>query len=138
MSTFIDKTDYDAHIRSNRLDQVTEFTDALLGTAENRAIGFVGGYLSGRYDIDAIFAATGDSRNATILGYTIDISLYYLWRLVAPRKVPAYVKEAYDEAKEWLAGVQAGEIVATGLPVTTSETAGATKWGSNPRRTNHV
>jgi phage gp36-like protein len=138
MSTFIQQQDFTSHIREHRLDQVTNLEDEHIDNAEARAIGFIKSHISNRYDCEAIFEATGNDRDPVIMGYTIDIALYYLWRLVAPRKVPTYVKEAYDDAKEWLLGVQAGEITPDGLPTTTNEIAGTIKWGSNPKRSNHI
>lgn len=138
MSEFINIDDYNAHIREHRLDQIIDLEDEILVQSQTRAIGFVKGYISTRFDAEAIFEQTGTNRDPVVLGYTIDIALYYLWRRVAPRKIPAYVQQAYDDAKEWLLGVQAGEVVPVGLPPSTSEHAGVIKYGSNPKRNNHI
>lgn len=137
MSTFINKSDYDANIRKGRLDQLTEFEDTLLDKAETRAIKVVQSYLKSRFDVDAIFAAADDDRDPAILGYTIDLALYYLWRLANPRKVPDYVKEAKDDAIEWLTGVQTGDIVPSGLPIPADKDGSLVNWGSNKRRNNN-
>ncbi len=138
MSTFIDKQDYDANIRQGRLDQLTQFTDTLLDKAEKRAIELMKSKLKSRFDIENIFNKTGNLRNPLVLGFTLDISVYYLWRLANPRKVPDYAKEAYDEAMQWLDSVQAGETIPDGLPIPTDGSKSLLNWGSNTKRTNHI
>ena len=56
--------------------------------AEHIAIDQIKSYLSGRYNVEAIFSATGEERNHFILMITIDIALYHLWSKQAPRKIP--------------------------------------------------
>lgn len=136
--SYIVKEDYTSHIRENRLDQVTNYTDNNLTDAQARAMGFVKSHISGRFDTAAIFAATGSDRDPVILGFTIDIALYYLWRAVAPRKIPTHVKEAYDEAVLWLEGVKEGTIIPEGLPANTNDSATTVRWGSNPKRESHI
>lgn len=137
MSTFILKTDYDANIRQNRLDQLTEYEDTLLDKAEARAIALVKSYLKSRFDIATIFSKTGNNRDSALLGFTIDISVYYLWRLANARKVPDYAKEAYEQAIDWLTGVQAGDIVPDGLEKPTDGSKDLLTWGSNTKRNNN-
>ena len=65
--------------------------------------------LSGRYDVDAIFTATGAARNELILEYCIYIFLYRLHARINPRKVSSTVKENYREAMDWLKRVMNSE-----------------------------
>jgi phage gp36-like protein len=138
MSDFITKTDYESHIREHRLDQMTDFEDADLDTIEKRAIGVVKSHLNGRFDVDSIFAETGADRDPVVLGCSIDITLYFLWRKANPRKVPDFIKEAYDDAIEWLTGVKDGTIIPVGLPFPTDGTKSTILYGSNPKRVNHL
>lgn len=137
MSTFIIKEDYQGHIRDYRLDQVTQFDDPMLDKCESRAISFVKSYLSSRYDVDVIFSASGENRDAFILGLCVDVALYYVHRSGNPRKTPQHRKEAYDEAKEWLEGVQMGDINPD-LPLPTDEDKDYMRFGSNPKKNWHV
>jgi hypothetical protein len=47
-------------------------------------------------------------------------------------------KEAYDEAKDWLMGVNKQEINPTGLPVPAEGVKDYLLYGSNPKRNNHI
>jgi len=114
---FIDKADYDDVINENILDDITEVDDDKIDKCEARAIRFMKGYLNNRYDVDAIFAKQGSERNEEILGYAKDITLYYLHRLVNWRKVPSDRAKAYNEAFQWLMGVNKLEINPPNLPV---------------------
>ena len=136
MSSFIEKTDYASHLRDNRLDEMIQGVDGHLDKAENRAIKVVKSYLNSRFDIENIFAQTADARDEAILGYTIDIVLYYLYRRINPIKVPDYAKDAYDEAIEWLTGVQQGELVPDGLPTPVDDSKDLLVYGSNKKREN--
>lgn len=135
---FIDKSDYADVINANVLDDITQVSDAKIDTCEKRAIEYMSGYLNTRYDCTQIFNKTGDDRNQAILGYAKDITLYYLHRLINPRKVPANRYDAYKEAKEWLEGVAAQQIDPPNLPVPDSGDKDYIKYGSNPARTNHI
>ena len=55
-----------------------------------------------RYDIAAIFAATGTGRNALILELCKSIAVYYVCRLSNVDIIEEKVKERYDRAIEWL------------------------------------
>lgn len=145
MSNFIAKEDYQPHIRDNRLDAIIELDDDKLDTTEKRAIKVMKSHLAARFDVTAIFNETGLARDEAILGYCLDISIYYLYRMANPRKVPSYRKDAYDEAIEWMNGVKEGSIVPDGLPPLqnvdgngNSENASYYRFGSNKKRENHI
>lgn len=135
---FIDKADYADVINSNILDNITEVDNSKIDTCEARAIDFMSGYLNTRYDVANIFNKTGDARNATILGFAKDITLYYLHRLINPKKVPSNRVEAYKEAKMWLEGVASQEINPPNLPVPVSGEKDYILYGSNTPRQNHI
>lgn len=142
MSTFIVKADYAGHIRNNRLDGVIDFDDTLLDGAEKRAIKVMKSHLNARYNVTEIFEAVDPNRDAAILGYCLDITLYYLYRMANPRKVPSYRKEAYMDAMDWLDGVKDGSIVPDDLPLALDEDGENIKaefrYGSQPKRTNYI
>lgn len=142
MSTFITKPDYAGHIRDNRLDGIIDFEDTLLDKAELRAIKVMKSHLNARYNVTEIFNKVEAERDEAILGYCLDITLYYLYQMANPRKVPNYRKEAYMDAMNWLDGVKDGEIVPEGLPKALDDEGNNIKaefrYGSLPKRTNHI
>lgn len=141
MSTFITKADYGISISENLLDAITEVDDTKLDKAETFAIELAKGYLSARYDVDAIFAATGDDRNTVILEHCVSIALAKLHELVNARKVPTFRIDNKKEAKEWFVSVQKCEINPVGLPKLQGEQAADKDYimfGSNNKRNNQL
>ena len=63
MSKFITPQDYDASIHREILDALTRNDNAIIEICEDRAISEMRGYLSTRYDADAIFKTEGAARN---------------------------------------------------------------------------
>lgn len=78
MSKFIELSDYDASIHRDILDALTRNDDAIVEICEDRAIAEMRGYLSGHYDCDKLFAATGDERNQLVLMMALDIAIYHI------------------------------------------------------------
>jgi len=60
-----------------------------------------------RYDVLAIFSATGINRNALILELCKSMAVYYVCRLANVDIIQEQVKERYDRAIEWLEKVSA-------------------------------
>lgn len=134
---FIDKTDLLNYVRQNKLDDITDFDDTKLDAACEDMEEYVKGYLSARYDVAAIFAATGIARNPVIKMYMCDLVLYHLHKLINWRKIPEFRKERYQEAKEWLQDVQAGLINPPTLPLPTDGSLDYIIFGGNPKLGNN-
>lgn len=135
---FIDKADFDAAIKDNILDDITEADDALITKAINASISYMKGYLSNRYDVVEIFNKTGSLRDETILDHGVNIALYNLHRLINPRKMPAFRGELRNNAKDWLMDVNKGIVNPPNLPKPISGDKDYIRYGSNPKRSNHI
>lgn len=135
---FIDKADYTSIINQNILDDITEVSDTKIDDCEKRAIKFMSGYLNNRFDVNNIFNKTGTERNDVILGFAMDITIYYLHRLVNWRNAPSARVQAYNDAKEWLQKVSELQINPSDLPTLTDGSKDYVQFGSNPKRTNHI
>lgn len=140
MSQFIELTDYDASIHREILDALTREDEAIVEICEDRAVATMRGYLSRRYDVDAIFAATGDERNQLVLMMALDITVYHVFCIHNPQKLSQVRKDRYDRAMEWLKQVADEDISIDGAPLLPEEER-ANKatflFRSNPKRTNH-
>ncbi|MDR0612394.1 MAG: DUF1320 domain-containing protein [Dysgonamonadaceae bacterium] len=140
MSQFIKLTDYDASIHREILDALTREDEAIVEICEDRAVATMRGYLSRRYDVDAIFAATGDERNQLVLMMALDITVYHVFCIHNPQKLSQVRKDRYDRAMEWLKQVADEDISIDGAPLLPEEER-ANKATflvrSNPKRTNH-
>lgn len=141
MSQFIQLEDYDASIHSEILGRLTRDDDAIVEICEDRAIAEMRGYLSARYDVDAIFSAEGAARNQLILMMAIDIAVYHLFCIHNPKNMSQIRKDRYERAVEWLKQVAAFKITIDGAPkLPEEELKQNSPWlmSSNPKRTNHL
>jgi len=119
--SFITDDDYTVQTKSEiltLLDGTDDKSD--LRKAELMAIDEIKSYISGRYDVAAIFNTTGDSRNMFLVMIIIDFALYHLWSGRAPRNMPSHRKTRYDDALAWITDVGQGDIP-TDLPALQGE-----------------
>ena len=140
MSNFINIEDYDASIHRDILDALTRDDSALVEICEDRAIAEMRCYLSGRYDCDAIFSATGSDRHQLVLMMALDIAIYHIFSIHNPVKLSQLRKERYERAVEWLKAVAAGTISIDGAPLAPEEVQVAHqsfRIVSNRKRQNH-
>ncbi len=140
MATFITTEDYDASIHKEILDSVTRNDPQIIEICEDRAIAEMKGYLSGRYDSNAIFSASGEDRNQLVLMMALDIAIYHLFCIHNPRNISEIRKERYKRAVEWCKQVQRGDVIPDGLPLLETEarnTSSEIQIRSNPKRHNH-
>lgn len=96
-----------------QLDEITETSPDIAEMAINAAVEEMKSYLNPseqkrwndgrpRYDVAAIFSATGNHRNALVLELCKSIALYYVCRLANVDMIQERVKERYDRAVDWL------------------------------------
>lgn len=137
MSQFIELSDYDASIHREILDALTRNDEAIIEICEDRAIAEMRGYLSGRYDCDRLFSATGSERNQLVLMMLMDLAVYHLFCIHNPRNLSEIRKDRYARAVEWMKAVRDGLSI-DGAPLLPREER-KSRYGtrSNPKRNNH-
>lgn len=121
MAKFINTSDYDATIHREILDSLLRKESAtydpqIIEICEDRAIAEMKGYLNKTYDCEKIFSAEGEERNALILMFAIDITVYHIFCQHNPYKLAKIRQDRYDRAIEWLKGVMNGDITIDGAP----------------------
>lgn len=112
MSYFLKPTDYNAQIRTQVLNVLTNTTEDTLHTAELAAQEEIESYLRTRYDVAKIFdldQADAD-RSKLIVLYMVDMALYHLHSNITPDNVPEIRYLRYTRAIEWLKKVSDGKI----------------------------
>ena len=92
MSKFINTSDYDATIHREILDSLlrkesTTYDPQIIEICEDRAVAEMRGYLNKTYDCDKIFSAEGGDRNALILMFALDITVYHIFCQHNPYKM---------------------------------------------------
>ena len=140
MTNFINIEDYDASIHRDILDALTREDASLVEICEDRAIAEMRCYLSGRYDCEAIFSASGEERHQLVLMMALDIAIYHIFSIHNPVKLSQLRKDRYERAVEWMKAVAAGTISIDGAPLATEErqiAAQPFRIVSNPKRHNH-
>jgi hypothetical protein len=138
MSTFITQDDYKGAINIEILNAITRNDANTLADAESRAIEEIKGYLSSRYKVDEIFAATGSQRNKVVLGYAIDVVLYHIHCIHNPAKMPEIRVINYDNTIKNLEKISKGMINPQGLPILTPQNEkGQLLFGGNKKNSNH-
>lgn len=96
-----------------QLNEITENNPDIVEMAINAAVEEMISYLKPnaqkqwkdgrpRYDVEAIFGATGTNRNSLILELCKSIALYYVCRLANVDIIQERVQDRYDRAVEWL------------------------------------
>lgn len=149
---YITKDDLITNSYERFIDESSKDVTSTLDKNEARAIAIVKSYISGRYDVNSIFASlvlpdeTGDPegldepeytpsiRHELLVEIIAKITLYKVFRRNAARKVPEDVKEDYEWAIKELAGVRNGSIPLIGLPPAVDESGqpiSKTIWGNN-------
>lgn len=96
-----------------QLNEITENNPDIVEMAINAAVEEMISYIKPnaqkqwkdgrpRYDVEAIFGATGTNRNSLILELCKSIALYYVCRLANVDIIQERVQDRYDRAVEWL------------------------------------
>lgn len=111
-----------------QLQQITEEDDEIILQAIATAVEEAKSYITpnsqkawqdGRplYDVEAIFLATGASRNPLILQFTKVIALWHVIQLSNVDLIYEHVKERYDRARAWFKELGSGKVNAGSLPL---------------------
>lgn len=129
---FLGKADFVASIHTEILDGLTRNNDDIIDVAIDEAVSEMKGYLAARYNVDAIFNASGASRHPTVLNFCKDVALYHIHSAHNPAKIPDIRVARYERAIEWMKEV-AREFINPDLPVVTPEKDYIFYGGNEPR-----
>jgi phage gp36-like protein len=125
---FLTQSDFDTAIKADNLNQILNNNMGLLDAAVLAAVQEIQSYLKSKYDVASIFSKTGEERNAQVVMYAIDISLYHIHARVAPRQLPEARVARYEQSVEWLKGVMRGNIIPD-LPKLSAASESSLMWG---------
>lgn len=135
--SFITSEDLSTHIYAENIDAIIGNDLTLVDSAIDTAVQEAKGYLS-KYDRDAVFSATGNSRNALLLTFVKDMAVWHLIVLCNAGIDRTVRQDRYERAVSWLKSVQKGSV-SPDLPMLEAPdvAAGGIDYGSNPKRTQH-
>lgn len=138
---FLQISDLKNNIYNYQIDQITEGDEGIvlqaIAAAEQELKSYLQGnnkkeYLDGRlrYDVHAIFSATGEDRNAMLLNCAINIAKWNIINLCNVDILYEQAKERYDRAISWLKYLATGVVNLSDLPTLDSENDGTATNGS--------
>ncbi|HUH35135.1 MAG TPA: phage protein Gp36 family protein [Moheibacter sp.] len=107
---FLTDTDYEVQIRNWVKQIISQRKTDVLHQAELAAQAEIESYLRQRYDVAQVFNQVGDERNALVVLYMIDITLYHLHSNIAADNIPELRIIRYNAAKDWLKAVAKGDV----------------------------
>ena len=108
---FLVDDDYDDQVKDAVLAAILDGSSTIRPSLERKAEAEMLSYLAVRYDATAIFAATGNARNAMIVMLYVDMVLYHAHSRINPGQVPQLRIDRYNEAKSWLEMVASGKLL---------------------------
>ena len=134
---FISKEELNTHLNEEQFEAISGDDDTIITAAIDGAVAEAKGYLS-KYNTEAIFNGDGSNRNALLIIFIKDISVWHYINLTNPGIELKLRQDRYNAAIAWLKGVQRGEIVPD-LPLaeSTENSTSGYAWGSNSRRESH-
>ncbi|SNA71983.1 phage protein Gp36 family protein [Flavobacterium psychrophilum] len=124
---FITVQELNSVIYDYQLTQITEQNNDIALTAIATAEQEVKSYLTSnnlkqwqdgrpRYDVDLIFSAQGENRNALIMQHVKTVAVWYVCQLSNPDIIYEHIKERYDRAIDYLGRISKGTVTLN-LPV---------------------
>lgn len=138
---FLTKEDLKSKIREGDLTRITGGDDMVVEHALSYAVGVMRSYLAERYDTEAIFTATGETREGTLVAMGVDIAIYEIVAITQPNIDLTDRRERRRQAIEYLTAVR-DDNLPTGWPLKpekpdTEDGSGPVMWGGIPSRGNY-
>lgn len=118
---FIAKADLAPYITQDDLDTVSQGDDTYIDDAIKVAEAEAKNYLRVRYDVDTIFAETGNDRDPVVKEKVIDIAIFKLHKALPTNQVPEKRVFLYESALDWLEKAAKGGVLDLDLSVETDE-----------------
>lgn len=128
LTMFLQIEDLKNNIYNYQVEQITEGDESItlqaLDTAEQEVKSYFytnhrKEFLDGRnrYDVDAIFSAVGEQRNALIVSLCLSVAKWYIVDLCNADIIYEQAKERYDRAIEYLKKINKGDVSLGNLPL---------------------
>lgn len=135
--SFLTSADLLKAVYTEQLDAITREDDTFPQFAIDAAEEEMRGYLAPKYDVDKIFAKTGDDRNNLLVMLCTDIAVYHLINISNPGIDFESKKARYERAVRWCEQIQSGKVNPPDLDLVTDEDNNEILMSSNTKRTNH-
>lgn len=107
---FIEIAELNTVAAEYKLEEITDYDDSIAQQCILAAVKRVRRMLSGRYDVDSIFTAQGEERDAELLEICKNIALWFLVRRCNVDILYNRVRETYDRDMAYLRELTDGSI----------------------------
>lgn len=117
------------------MDDISGEDDATVLQCIEAAVSEMRSYLASRYNVAAIFAATGNDRDPLILENTKVIAVWNLIRISNSELIYEHWRERYDRVVDFMKRVSDGSVTPE-LPIATDAQGDPvikSRFGSNPK-----
>lgn len=128
---YLNELDFTTLADADDIELITNSDSDKRDRASKMALDEVRSYMRKKYRIEQEFAKTGEERNDFIVMITLDITLYHLFSMLAPRMGMETRQNRYDNAIKWLTGVRDGKTD-PGIPSIDDPEANGTNPEDNP------
>lgn len=93
-------------------------------------------YLIQKYDIDAEYALTGNSRSLQIRMAVVDVALYILHSRIAPSNIPELRTKRYEQTINWLKMCARGQVTPQLTEIDINTTGARIRFGNDGKNPN--
>ena len=93
-----------------KVEEITDYDSGIVQQCILAAVKRVRRFLSGRYDVERIFSASGEERDAELLEICKNVALWFLVRRCNVDILYNRVKETYDRDMAYLKELRDGSI----------------------------
>lgn len=131
--SFITEQEFTTHIYEEAIEKIKRGDDNKFTEAINTAVGRARRSL-GRYDVDLIFAASGNEREkyAELITYIKDIAKFHFIKVANVQVDYQIAEKSYEEAIKELDKIRTGDDV-PGWPLALNPAGSTLMWGSAPK-----
>lgn len=134
---FIESADLSSAILIDELNQITRNDDTVIDQAILAAEAEMRAYLYDSFDVDMIFTKTGADRNALLVRYCVDITVWFIVSTTQAGQNLSDREARYDRACRWLKMVMKSETYADLPRRVETEQDHIFTGSSNPKRNNY-
>jgi len=130
--TYLTLNDYYLVIQDAQLQQLIGSSGTnQLDLATQIAMATVKSYLIQKYDMDAEYAKTGDSRDLQTRLAVVDVALYLLHSRISPNNIPELRQKRYDQTISWLKDSAKGNVTPALTEIDITTTGARIRFGND-------
>lgn len=109
MALYVSQAELETVGLSEIIDMVTDGDDSIVETIILETMDVFRSYMGALYDMDMVYAETGEDRSKVVMKYMKDVAIYEIY-IRKTKEINEVAKLRYDEAMLWLDKVSKGQL----------------------------